>query len=88
MLIRRRSPFTGVIREIDLPITQKQLEDWLDGTLAQYAFPNLTAGQREFLLTGVTSEEWDKAFGKTEEVPGVDFNKLSTFGNEEKDLDD
>jgi hypothetical protein len=30
--------------------------------------PHLTPEQREFIMTGVTSEEWDEMIGETEEA--------------------
>jgi len=54
---------SGVTRTLDLPITLDQILAWNAGKVVQAAFPNLTASQREFLMTGSTDEEWDKAFG-------------------------
>jgi len=34
--------------------------------LIQDAFPQLTNEDREFILTGITPEEWDNAFGEGE----------------------
>lgn len=62
MLIERRSLVSGVLRTLDLPITEDQIEMWENGALVQDAFPNLTPSQREFILTGITDEEWDEAF--------------------------
>ena len=55
--------FTGVERTLDLPITEEQLSAWKDGTLIQDAMPKLSADEREFIMTGVTAEEWDNEFG-------------------------
>jgi hypothetical protein len=63
MIVVRNSPFTGETRERDLPITQEQLDAWLRGALIQDAFPQLSASAREFILTGMTDEEWDELFG-------------------------
>ncbi len=63
MIIVRTSPFTGEIRERDLPITQEQLDAWKSGVLIQDAFPQLSASAREFILSGMTDEEWDELFG-------------------------
>jgi len=30
-------------------------------------FPNLNSSEREFLMTGVTDEEWNRVFGEQEE---------------------
>jgi len=67
MLITKKSAFTGIEHTMDLPITQEQLEAYTSGNgLIQNIFPDLTPDQREFLMTGVTSEEWDEFFGKDE----------------------
>lgn len=67
MLVKRRSGLSGKVNTMDLPITQAQLESWMNGEkLIQDAFPDLTKEQREFLITGSTQEEWDAAFGKEE----------------------
>ena len=52
MIVRRRSPLTGEMNDLDLPITLEQYHRWRSGDLIQNAFPNLTADQREFLKTG------------------------------------
>lgn len=60
MLITRKSAVSGIERTIDLPITAGQMSDYIHkNMLIQDAFPNLTADQREFILTGITQEEWD-----------------------------
>jgi hypothetical protein len=66
MLITRKCPFTGKINEMDIPVTQKQLDDWHNGMMAQHAMPNLSADEREFIMTGITAEEWAKTFGESE----------------------
>lgn len=40
------------------------------GALIQHAYPFLTAAQREFLITGMTPEDWD-AMCKFEEEEGL-----------------
>ena len=59
--------FTGVYRELDLPVTEDQLNRWLNGEKIQVAMPHLTPDQREYIMTGVTAEEWNNVFGKKEE---------------------
>lgn len=58
MKITRTSGLTGAINTRDLDITPKQYTQYLSGTLAQLAFPHLSADDREFLITGITPEEW------------------------------
>jgi hypothetical protein len=36
---------------------------WEDGQLIQYAMPHLTVSEREFLISGVTDEEWAEMMG-------------------------
>ena len=60
MLITRINPITGKNVSLDLPVTQRQLARWEEGELIQSVFPDLTSDQREFLLTGCTTSEWDK----------------------------
>lgn len=66
MNITKRSPFSGVLHSLDIPVTQAQLNNWQNGMLIQNAMPNLTADQREFLMTGITAEEWAETFGEEE----------------------
>lgn len=64
MLITKTDPFTQQENTIDIPVTQEQLDDWNSGTLIQRAMPNLTADEREFIMTGITAESWAKTFGE------------------------
>ena len=64
MKVTRTSMFTGITRTIDLPITEHDLRAWNNGMLIQNACPDLTADQREFIMTGVTSEEWEETFSE------------------------
>jgi len=63
MLIKKKSPFTGKVNEREIDVSQRQLNSWNSGTLIQNAMPNLSADDREFLMTGITPEEWNSAFG-------------------------
>jgi hypothetical protein len=45
-----------------LDITKEQLFSWVDGELIQDAMPQLSAEEREFLMTGITPAEWDSVF--------------------------
>lgn len=67
MLIERQSPYNQVINRLEIDITEEQLQEWKDGTLIQDAMPNITAGEREFILTGMTSEDWLAIFGPEEQ---------------------
>tara|TARA_R100001082_G_C4339068_1_gene149223 strand:- start:407 stop:637 length:231 start_codon:yes stop_codon:yes gene_type:complete len=59
------SPISGNINTMELPIRQGQIEYWqFSGELVQNVFPHLNADEREFLMTGITPEEWSTTFGK------------------------
>lgn len=64
MLIERASPFTGELRTLDLDVTQEQLDAWRSGMVIQRAMPNLSADEREFILTGITPAEWNDMFAE------------------------
>jgi hypothetical protein len=66
MEIIRRSPFSGMHHVMDLPVTQEQLDRWQAGELVQNVFPHLSADEREFIMTGITPQEWDEEFGLEE----------------------
>jgi hypothetical protein len=67
MEITRKSQYSGKTRTLDLPVTQAQLDDFNRGTKVQIAFPELSADQREFILTGITHQEWEEMFPPEEE---------------------
>jgi hypothetical protein len=39
---------------------------WMNGELVQRAFPFLSNAEREFLITGLTPEEWDELMREEE----------------------
>ena len=66
MQITKVSMFTDKEHTLDIPVTQEQLEKWNKGMVIQEAMPHLTLDQQEFLMTGVTKEEWDKYIPREE----------------------
>lgn len=66
MEIKRISQYSGKENKMDLPITLEQLIRWKSGELAQRVFPHLSMAEREFLITGMTPEEWDELYGDEE----------------------
>lgn len=66
MQITKVSMFTGKIHIREINVTEEQLASWKGGMLIQKAMPHLSADDREFIMTGVTPEEWNVAFGKEE----------------------
>jgi len=67
MQITKQCMLTGDTNTMDVPVTQDQLNDWTNGMLIQEAMPNLTAEDREFIMTGTTPEVWTKNFSEVEE---------------------
>lgn len=68
MRITRTSMISGETNTMELPVTEEQMEKYRQGEyLLQDAFPNLTPGQREFIKTGITEQEWVDMFGTGEE---------------------
>jgi len=62
MIVTRKSLITGNVSTMSLDITQDQIDMYYEGALVQDAFPDLTPIEREFLLSGITQEEWEETF--------------------------
>jgi len=61
--ITRTSILSGIKRTRTINCTQEQLDDFENGRdLIQNIFPQLSASDREFLLSGIVDSEWDEAF--------------------------
>jgi len=59
MLVYRKNILTDEVNSMDLPVTQKQLDIYENtNTLVQDVFPDLTADQREFLISGMTPSDF------------------------------
>ena len=64
MLIIRKCPLTGVQNKREIDVTEGQLKLWHEGALIQIAMPHLTPDEREFVMSGITPEEWAETFGE------------------------
>jgi hypothetical protein len=63
MLITKVSQLTGKENTRDIPISEDRYNHWLENKQNLYIqryFADLSASDREFLLTGATPEEWDE----------------------------
>ena len=69
MRITRTSPFSGKTNTKEIPVTESQMFLWKSGATIQTAMPEISADDREFILTGITPEEFDSTFGVSEEEP-------------------
>ena len=67
--VTRQSVVTRKMNTMELPISQEHLDiyDTVGDILVQDAFPNLDKGQREFLISGITPDEWNNTFGEDED---------------------
>ncbi len=72
MLVTKQSVMTGEKNTMLLPVTNEQIDRWQNGELIQNVFPHLSPSEREFLISGVTPEEWDVVNEDMEEVYGDD----------------
>ncbi len=66
MKLTRKSSFTGIEHTLEIDVTEEQMVLWQSGVVIQTAMPNLTSDEREFILTGITAEEWNDEFGSDE----------------------
>jgi len=64
-LIVRDCPFCDEASVVKVPA--QGLWDWEHGKFAQAAFPNLTATEREQVMTGTHGECWDRYMKEPEE---------------------
>ena len=63
MLVEKKSILSGKWNSMELPVTEEQLMAHQNGELVQNVFPNLTPDEREFIVSGITPEEWVYVMG-------------------------
>ena len=77
MNITMASAATGSVNTMNINVTEQQLahyvnsgmciqDAWVDGSLIQDVMPDISADEREFIMTGITPDEWDAMFGEDE----------------------
>ena len=63
MQVTKQSRISGKISSMDLDITSEQLDRVNLGIeLIQNIVPHLSSEEREFLITGITPDEWNELF--------------------------
>lgn len=70
MNVTRQSKLTGITRTVDIDVTPEQLAhiERPDRTeLIQHICPALSPSDREFLLTGITDDEWESMWQEDEQ---------------------
>jgi hypothetical protein len=63
MQYTKRSQLTGATHTMEIAATEEQISNWEQGMVIQRAMPNIPPEQREFLMTGITPQEWDMYVG-------------------------
>lgn len=62
-----RTPTCRVCNEYELwSLDRKAVESWQSGVLIQVAFPDMSASDREILITGTHPACWNKLFPEEE----------------------
>lgn len=62
MKVTRINRLTGKERSREINCTAEQLQQWRSGALIQTVMPEVSCDDREFIMTGITAEEWDATF--------------------------
>ncbi len=65
MWIKRTSAITGIERTRNIPVNPDDFFLWKNGDVnIQDSMPYLTDSDREFILSGITDDEWDDIFSE------------------------
>jgi hypothetical protein len=68
MQVTRKSIITGIVRTKEIDITPEVLQRYEEGIeTIQSLAPHLSENDREFIMTGMTEEEWNEAVGPDED---------------------
>ena len=79
MIIKRTSMYSGITREMDINVTNEQVNAWMEGECIQNAMPNLTDDEREFIMTGMTQADWDAVCSEENFMESLDELDESHF---------
>lgn len=69
MLITKKSEYSGIEHSKEIDVNPEKYNNWEKNgrpTLIQKEFPELSPEDREFILTGVTPDEWEEIFKDSE----------------------
>lgn len=64
MKVEMRSRMTNRLHVREIEITEEEWRRIQDGELVHLVVPHLSPGDREYLISGITNEEWESYFGK------------------------
>lgn len=62
-----KGPCSVTGKSMSVTVNKNDLSKYRDGAYIQDAFPNLSPGDREFLMTGTSDEGWDILYGGDDE---------------------
>jgi len=67
MSVINKSRLTNVVHSLEIPVDEDKFRAWAlqplhKRPMVQDHFPELSPEHREFLLTGITPDEWDAFF--------------------------
>ena len=69
MRIQRQSVISGIVTSRDIPVNPTDMLEWEAGLgNIQELMPYLTVDDREFILSGITKEEWNSVFAEQKET--------------------
>lgn len=75
MIIKRKSCLSGIVRSKNIDVNPKDYEQWEKGyTSIQEVMGYLKQEDREFILAGITPDEWKQAF--SEEINNIVMDKV------------
>ena len=70
-ILARTSSISGDINEMEIPMSIRDysiaIHKWKEGAMIQDAFPTLSPAIREFIMSGITPQEWEEMFGPEED---------------------
>ena len=62
MIVTKKSILTGKVRQREIDISSAQLKEWEEGALIQNVMPDISVNDREFLISGITQQEWNEIY--------------------------
>lgn len=76
----KESTLTGIENSMEISLKPAEYKQWSDTPrnlrpLVQDAFPQLSDDEREFIITGITPEEWDKYMGSDDDESMDDWTE-------------
>jgi hypothetical protein len=67
MQITRKSIASGIIRTREINVTQEELDRIAAGEMVHKVLPHVPNSDREFLISGMTEEEWEDSLPDPDE---------------------